>query len=233
MVAGTHFPGLAMSHTEVSQDWWQRLQAKQRARRARGGYKPHWWRSRRAARRACRGYKPHLWQSVSSWGWSQSFFSWDQKPVWFNHTAVGGTHSIRGYEPPRREVEAHSRQRFTLGTCVHSVATSHTDMPPTSEVLFKAASRGQVVAKKPQPRKAPHGCTCSHREKAMTGQLTWWSSCTTPSHRPARTMRHKWCCWSRMPPTSTQQYCCYTAAARRSASRSLTPTYMRHSKPNW
>ena len=70
--------------------------------------------------------------------------SWDQKPAWFNNTALDATYSTIGYEPLVKEIEAHSRQRFTVCTCVDSAATSDPDEPPPVGILFKAAPRGRV-----------------------------------------------------------------------------------------
>ena len=72
--------------------------------------------------------------------------SWDQKPAWFNNTALDATYSTIGYEPLVKEIEAHSRQRFTVCTCVDSATTGDPDKPPPVGVLFKAAPRGIVWA---------------------------------------------------------------------------------------
>ena len=72
--------------------------------------------------------------------------SWDQKPAWFNNTALDATYSTIGYEPLVKEIEAHSRQRFTVCTCVDSATTGNPDKPPPVGVLFKAAPRGIVWA---------------------------------------------------------------------------------------
>ena len=74
--------------------------------------------------------------------------SWDQKPAWFNNTAMDGTFAPRGYEPTIREVVHHSRQRFTICTGVDS-ATIHQPIerppaPPSVGVLFKGKARGAV-----------------------------------------------------------------------------------------
>ena len=73
--------------------------------------------------------------------------SWDQKPFWFNSTASDNTYSSKGHTPLIKEVEAQSRQRFTICTCVDSAAMSHNTEgyePPPVGVLFKAAPNGKV-----------------------------------------------------------------------------------------
>ena len=61
--------------------------------------------------------------------------SWDQKPAWFNNTALDRTYCpvgyVRTYRQIVKEIVAHSRQRFTVCTCVDS-AMSHnaSDEPP-------------------------------------------------------------------------------------------------------
>ena len=71
--------------------------------------------------------------------------SWDQKPAWFNNTALDCTYSVGGGRIPLiRDIEAQSRQRFTICTCVDSRSISHKDEPPPLGILFKAAPLGQV-----------------------------------------------------------------------------------------
>ena len=65
--------------------------------------------------------------------------SWDQKPAWFNNTALDSTYSVVGYEPLVREIEAHAKQRMTICTCVDS----GNPLPPVG-VLFKAEPNGRV-----------------------------------------------------------------------------------------
>ena len=70
--------------------------------------------------------------------------SFDQKPAWFNNTALDGSYSIRGYQPRIREVFAHCRQRFTLCTTVDSETVHQPETVPPLGVLFKAAPTGAV-----------------------------------------------------------------------------------------
>ena len=70
--------------------------------------------------------------------------SWDQKPAWFNNTALDATYSTRGFEPLITEIEAHTRQRFTVCTCVDSRAISNPEMQVPVGILFKAAPGGRV-----------------------------------------------------------------------------------------
>ena len=67
--------------------------------------------------------------------------SWDQKPAWFNNTALDTTYSVVGHEPLVREIEAHGKQRMTICTCVDSALAD----PPLG-ILFKAAPKGRVWA---------------------------------------------------------------------------------------
>ena len=70
--------------------------------------------------------------------------SWDQKPAWFNNTALDPCMSTAGYEPRIREGVAHSRQRFTICTCVDSHSCQHPGYQPPVGVLFKAAHNGII-----------------------------------------------------------------------------------------
>ena len=70
--------------------------------------------------------------------------SWDQKPAWFNNTALDGAYSLRGYGPQVKEVAAHPKQRFTICTCVASAVEAGDGKPPPVGVLFKAAPGGRV-----------------------------------------------------------------------------------------
>ena len=70
--------------------------------------------------------------------------SWDQKPAWFNNTALDSCLSPAGYQPRIREIFAHSRQRFTICTCVDSDSMHHPERTPPVGVLFKAAHDGVV-----------------------------------------------------------------------------------------
>ena len=45
---------------------------------------------------------------------------WDEKPAWFNNTALGNTYSVEGHDPELKEIEAHSRPRFTVETTAMS-----------------------------------------------------------------------------------------------------------------
>ena len=65
--------------------------------------------------------------------------SWDHKPAWFNNTALDSSYSTCGHEAAVKEIEAHSRQRFTVFTCVGSEARSNPDETPPVGALFKAA----------------------------------------------------------------------------------------------
>ena len=77
-------------------------------------------------------------------GKEMRWISWDQKPAWFNNTALGGCFSPAGYIPTVREIIHQARQRFTICTCVDSASTL-TDAPvPHVGVLFKAAPGGTV-----------------------------------------------------------------------------------------
>ena len=67
------------------------------------------------------------------WMWQ-----YDQKPCTLANEALGALHDAT--------IEPHSRQRFTVCTCVVSSAMSHTAEPPPVWIMFKAA-RPQVHSK--------------------------------------------------------------------------------------
>ena len=85
-----------------------------------------------------------LWRRCFGDSKQMRWVSWDQKPAWFNNTALDATYSTIGYEPLVKEIEAHSRQRFTVCTCVDSASTGDPDELPPVGVLFKAAPRRKV-----------------------------------------------------------------------------------------
>ena len=76
----------------------------------------------------CFGDRPMRW------------ISWDQKPAWFNNTALDGSYGVRGHAPTVREIACHSRQRFTICTCVDSATAEDDPDPPLVGMLFKAGS---------------------------------------------------------------------------------------------
>ena len=72
------------------------------------------------------------------------WISWDQMPAWFNNTALDGTYAPRGVVATIREIACHSRQRFTICTCVDSASSREGSEPTPVGVLFKAAPQGAV-----------------------------------------------------------------------------------------
>ena len=80
-----------------------------------------------------------LWLKCHGADRQMRWVSWDQKPAWFNNTALDSTYSVVGLEPLVREIEAHSKQRMTICTCVDSALA----LPPLG-ILFKAEPKGRV-----------------------------------------------------------------------------------------
>ena len=72
------------------------------------------------------------------------WISWDQMPAWFNNTALDGSYAPRGHTPTIREIACHSRQRFSLCTCVDSATKPDDTDPPPLGLLFKAAPFGVI-----------------------------------------------------------------------------------------
>ena len=68
-----------------------------------------------------------LWRRCFGDELEMRWVSLDQKPAWFNNTALDATYSIKGRDHLVKEIEAHARQRFTVCTCVDSAAMSHSD----------------------------------------------------------------------------------------------------------
>ena len=50
-----------------------------------------------------------LWHRCFGEARAMSWVSKDQKPLWYNNTALDATYSARGYDPQVEEIEAHSR----------------------------------------------------------------------------------------------------------------------------
>ena len=59
-----------------------------------------------------------LWRLCFGDAVEMRWLSLDQKPCWFNNTALDGSYTITGYQPRIREVFAASRQRFSICTFV-------------------------------------------------------------------------------------------------------------------
>ena len=101
--------------------------------------------------------------------------SWNEKPAWFNNTALDDTYSTRGYEPLVKAIEAHSRQRFTICTCVDSAAMSHTDEPPPVGAVWRELTADQLI---PEWMHVQTQCKSSYRARDMVELLE-----KTLSHR--------------------------------------------------
>ena len=86
-----------------------------------------------------------FWRRLHADAVEMRWVSWDQKPAWFNNTALDSTYSLRGEgDPMVKEIETHARQRFTVCTCVDSATKNEDDDPPPVGILFKAAPCGPV-----------------------------------------------------------------------------------------
>ena len=86
-----------------------------------------WW------KRWARHYGVTLRRPETPMPWT----SWDQTPCWFNNTALDRSYAPRGYKPTVREIEHHSRQRFTICSIVDSAATS-SPSPALSSLRLRA-----------------------------------------------------------------------------------------------
>ena len=84
-----------------------------------------------------------LWEKCFP-GAPMRWISWDQMPAWFNNTALDGTYAPRGSVPTIRELACHSRQRFTVCTCVDSASSREGSEPTPVGILFKAAPQGAL-----------------------------------------------------------------------------------------
>ena len=91
-------------------------------------------------------YRLHAFWEICHPGTPMRFLSVDQKPSWFNNAGHTGTFARRGgSQPSVRENFQHTRQRYTILTCVPSWGHADPDVPPKVAILFKAKPNGIVI----------------------------------------------------------------------------------------
>ena len=91
-------------------------------------------------------YRLHAFWDICHPGTPMRFLSVDQKPSWFNNAGHTGTFARRGgSQPSVRENFQHTRQRYTILTCVPSWGHADPDVPPKVAILFKAKPNGIMI----------------------------------------------------------------------------------------